>query len=211
MNLNRQGLSLIEVLVASIVMVALVLPLLMVFSGTIRTTEVSIQEVWAQHLATELMEQVKVMPFAVGYEWLFERPFPNPPPQYPNFLSLAPTGDMPCAGFALPTDLDWALSSQEELPTANWTVTGAPITLDTGSPPDPNIAERSRIFLSPLPKGFRRYLQIYRPIRSLAPLANETNLMKVVVKVEWPSARTANRKHMRHIELRGLLSNPRVW
>ncbi len=208
---NRRGVSLLEVLVASIVMVALVLPLLVVFSGTIRTTEVSIQEVWAQHLATELMEQVKVLPFAVGYEWLFARPFPNPPPQYPNFLSLSPTGELPCAGYAFPTDVDWALATQEDIPSTNWTATGAAVTFDTGSPSDPNVAERARIFLSPLPKGFRRQLQIYRPIRSLAPLTNETNLMKVVVKVEWSSARTRNRQHKRHITMSGLLSNPWIW
>lgn len=208
---GRRGVSFIEVLVAGVAMVALVVPLLIVFSSTLRTTEVSLQEVWAQHLAAELMEQVKTQPFTVGFEWLFERPFPNPPPDYPNYLSLAPGGALACPGHAFPDATEWALDRTEELDTKGWTVTGAPLTFDTATPPDPLIAERSRLYLSPLPEGFRRFLQIYRPVRSLSPLAAEANLLKAVVRIEWSSARTTDHRFTRRIELRSLVGNPRIW
>jgi len=207
---GRYGVSLVEVLVASVVMVALVIPLLVVLSSTVRTTEVSLQEVKAQHLACEIMEQLKVLPFTVGYEWLFERPFPNPPSDYPNFLSLAIKGDLPCAGCTLPYRSNATIQRELEYKTDNWTIVGAPITLDTGPQANPYIAERARLFISPAPKDFRRHVQIYRPIRSLTPLQKESNIFKVVVKVEWPSARSASGGHMRHVLLTGFIGNPRI-
>ena len=210
MDCHRRAASLVEVLIASIVMLALVLPLLVVFSSTIRMTEVSIQEVWAQHLASEVMEQLEVLPLSVGYEWLFDRPFPNPPPEYPNYLSMAPDGELACLGMVFPREHRFALNQEVELSTDGWTKNGAAITYDTTVPPDPDIEESSRLFLSPLPDGFRRYLQIYHPIRSLSPLSKESNLIKAVVKIEWKSSRSSRDESMRRIELRSLISNPRL-
>ena len=208
---RRAGLSFIEVLIAGVVMTSLVIPLLIVFSSTLRTTEVSIQEIWAQHLATELLEQVRIMPVTVGFHWLYDRPIPNCPPHYPYFLCLAPTGQLPCRGWSLPTDTtEWMRQVTLELDTEEWTLTGAPLSEDPSPEPDPLIAEYSRIFLTALPEGFRRYLQFYRPIRSHAPLDWETNLVKVVVRIDWQSARTADRHHTRQLYMRGFIGNPRI-
>ena len=208
--MRRRGVSFVEILVASVVLVALVFPLLVVFSSTLKTTEVSIQEVWAQHLATELMEQLKVLPYTLDYEWIPTRPVPNPYPAYPHWLSLAEDGELPILGLQFPTDKVWKKTAEGEIVTDDWLKTGRSILYENGTTIDKELLSRSRLYLSPLPEGFKRYIQLYRPDRSRTPLVFEENIVKAVIRIEWASARTKMRSHKRKIEMRGLICNHEI-
>ena len=55
--------SIVEVLVAAMIMAAVAVPLLGLFQGGIRTTKATIQEVVGANLAAEMAEQVSTVPF----------------------------------------------------------------------------------------------------------------------------------------------------
>lgn len=59
----RRGLSLLEVVVATLVLAAVAVPLFGLFESGIRTTHATIHEVQGAHLAAELAEQVETIPF----------------------------------------------------------------------------------------------------------------------------------------------------
>lgn len=60
---RRRGLSLIEVVVATMVMATVAIPLFQLFQGGLRSTHATIQEVLGTHLAAELTEQLEIVPF----------------------------------------------------------------------------------------------------------------------------------------------------
>ena len=60
----RRGMTIIEVLVAAMIMAAVAVPLLGLFQGGVRTTKATIQEVVGANLAAEMAEQVVTVPFA---------------------------------------------------------------------------------------------------------------------------------------------------
>lgn len=66
MKVKRRGLTLLEVLVASVLLLSFSLPLLELFGGGIRTTRSTIQEVMGAHLAAEIAEQTEILPFDVA-------------------------------------------------------------------------------------------------------------------------------------------------
>lgn len=59
----RAGLSLIEVVVATMVMATVAVPLFQLFQGGLRSTHATIHEVLGTHLAAELAEQLEAVPF----------------------------------------------------------------------------------------------------------------------------------------------------
>jgi len=61
---NKRGLSLVEILVASLIMAAIVVPLLDLFKSGIETTKATIKEIQGANLAAELSEQLDAIPFA---------------------------------------------------------------------------------------------------------------------------------------------------
>lgn len=62
---RRRGFSLLEVVVATLVMAAMALPLFQLLEGGLRGTRATIHEIRGTHLAAELAEQVDTLPFAV--------------------------------------------------------------------------------------------------------------------------------------------------
>lgn len=63
---GKNGLSLLEILVASVLMLGCSLPLLELLGVGFRTTRSTIQEVVGSNLATEIAEQVEILPFEVA-------------------------------------------------------------------------------------------------------------------------------------------------
>jgi len=59
----RSGISLVEILVASFIMAAIVIPLLSLFQSGIETTKATIREVQGANLAAEISEQLDAIPF----------------------------------------------------------------------------------------------------------------------------------------------------
>lgn len=65
MKINkRKGLSLVEILVASLIMAAIVVPLLDLFRSGIETTKATIKEIQGANLAAELSEQLDAIPYS---------------------------------------------------------------------------------------------------------------------------------------------------
>jgi type II secretory pathway pseudopilin PulG len=211
MKLRRTGFSLIEVVVAAMALVILLVPLLITFSSTLRTTEVSIQELQAQQLALEFIEQVKVLALSVGFENIQERPYPNLPLVLrPKYMGMEIKDEFPLMGSTHATTCDWDDGGEvfPPLSTKTWTITGRHMCF---CPTDPSLAEKSRFFLSPLPDGFKRYVQIFIPVYSESGNSVESNLIKARVKIMWKSKRTdKDTKPMEYI-LTCLISNRRKW
>ena len=61
--MKKRGMSIVEVLVAAMIMAAVAIPLLGLFQGGVRTTKATIQEVVGANLAAEMAEQVSTVPF----------------------------------------------------------------------------------------------------------------------------------------------------
>lgn len=61
----RRGLSILEVAVAALVMGVVLIPLMGLMQGGVRTTRASLDEVRGANLAAELAEQLETLPFEV--------------------------------------------------------------------------------------------------------------------------------------------------
>lgn len=211
MKQPKRGFSLIEVLVAAMALVVLLVPLLLTFSSTLRTTEVSIQELQAQQLALEFVEQLKILPLSVGFENIQDRPCKNvPAPERPKYMGMEPGEEFALLGTAHATTCDWDAGGEVTPPlnTEEWSITGRNMCY---SPIDPSIAEKSRFFLSPLPDGFKRYVQVFKPRYTPGLPMLETNLLKARVFIKWQSKRSDKETKPREYILTCLLSNRRKW
>ena len=69
-QLNRRGLNLVEVLVASILLGLVAIPLFDVFGNSLRTTHATINEVLAANFAAEMADQLETVPFSVINEFV---------------------------------------------------------------------------------------------------------------------------------------------
>lgn len=208
MSSRRKGLSLIEVLVASGVLTAVLLPLLLLLSQTVRGTEMSLDEIRATNLAAELLEQMQVLPGSVGWNAFNMRPEDNLPPRFPKFLSLDPKGsELPIEGhlFDLPLATGGAGPT---LATEGWTKVGAAYCFDPAPGGDPLVAERSRLFLSPCPEGFTRFVQTHHPLIEPGSGAYDPLLTKIVVRVEFEENFSGGSKRKRRIHMSTLVSAP---
>lgn len=192
---------------ASAVLTAVLIPLLYLLSQTVRGTEMSLDEVRATNLASELIEQMQVLPRTVGWNAFNVRPEDNPPPRFPNYLSMAPAGgELPVEGhlFASPLEAGGRLPA---VATEGWTKVGGAFCSPPPGVTDPLVAERSRLFLSPLPAGFERFVQAHHPLVEPGTGAYDPLLTKIVVRVEFEEKFSgATRK--RRIHMSTLVSAP---
>lgn len=73
----RKAFSLIEVLVAAAISVAIIVPLSAIFQQSVHQTSSSYDEVRASFLARELVEQIQLMPYVTGYNGIWPLSHPS--------------------------------------------------------------------------------------------------------------------------------------
>jgi len=194
---KRAGFSLVEVLVASGVMVAVFLPLMFVFTQTMRQAEVSLDEVAATTLADEMLDQIAAVPWVRNFQTLIAFPAPNPPPAYSRWATLTTTGvDFPVAKAGLATGMD----------TSGWTLTGTPY---AGGDAPPDARPYTRLFLSALPARFHRELKVHRVLDRASSLDESDHLAEIEVRVTWDDQFVSGPHPKRELALRTIVPDPR--
>lgn len=198
MTHRSRGFSLVEVLVASGVLVAVFVPLTFVFTSTVRQAEVSLDELQATTLADELLDQLAVVPAVRHFPALFAFPTPNPPPGYSRWATLSTTGaNFPAAapGFAATAD------------TGSFTRAGAPY---GGAETPPDHVPYTRLYLSAVPDRFRRELKVHRTLDRPSSLEESEHLAEVEVRVSWDDVFVSGPRTRREVALRAIVSDPRM-
>lgn len=208
---SRRGLALVEVLVAATVMVVALLPLFVMLSSSVRTTEVSVDELIAVNLAHELMSQMQLVAYEPGFGWIpSAMPDQNPPPDFPRWVAIhEPDAGFFQEGLRLPHPLTSGNPDPEDLDTDDWTKIGAPLAgLDT-VPPDPLIQALSRIHLSKAPESFERYVKVFLP-RLNRRGDRRPDLKRIEVRVDWSRDFLGDAIRTRSLQLTTLVGNPRM-
>jgi hypothetical protein len=191
--------------VASAVLVVALLPLFTLLGSSVRTTEVSLDELRAAYLADELMAQVRVMTMEPGFSHLVELP-QGIDPAKDEWLPLDdPASPLYQRGATLPQPLRG--SGTEVLDTQGWRLLGSALCRDLSPSPSPWIESLSRLYLSPLPEGYRRSLRLYRPALD-AGGRTVPGVMRLEVKIEWDRTFLASPTQTRTLRLSTLLGNP---
>jgi hypothetical protein len=202
----KRGLSLVQVLVASAVLVVSLLPLFTLFSSSVRTTEVSLDELRAALLAEELISQIRLLSFQPGFHLIPDMPADIRPP-YTRWLDLQdPNSGFYQVGAPLPHPIRGSHQSVD-FETNNWELLGAPACSERGPNPDPVLESLSRIYLSPLPRDFRRLVKVHPAPLDPSGLTSP-NLRRVEVRIEWERRFQGTATQRRHLELTTLLGNP---
>lgn len=62
---RRAGMTILEVVIASMVLAVIAIPLIEVFQGGMRATRATVQEILGANLAAELAEQIEIVPYEV--------------------------------------------------------------------------------------------------------------------------------------------------
>jgi hypothetical protein len=196
---DRRGLSFVEILVATALLVCVLLPVLYLFTQATRTSEVSLDELAATNYACELTDQLKVLPWSIGFRYIVQTPVPNPPPAFPEWTTLT------SAGMGFPEADPNGPARLQPIDTADWTRTGFPYWIP---PPDaPQIMARSRLYLSPLPENYRRKLKVYHPLAD--PSGNlDPNLYQIMVRIEWDRTFLGAPTQNRFNQMGTLIANP---
>jgi type II secretory pathway pseudopilin PulG len=190
--------SLVEVLVAAGVMVAVFVPLMFVFTQTVRQAEVSLDEVQATALADELLDQLAAVPCVKNFQTLIAFPAPNPPPAYSRWATLATTGtDFPAAAVGFTANLD----------TGGWVKTGA-CYAGTDMPPD--LQPYARLFPSSCAPRFRREYKVHRALDRPSSLDESDALAEIEVRVSWDDQFVSGPHTRRELALRALVADPRM-
>ena len=193
----RIGFSLVEVLVASGILVAVFVPLMFVFTQTVRQAEVSLDELQATALADELIDQVAAVPWVRYFPALISFPQPNPPPSYSRWATLTTTGvDFPAAKAGLTGNVD----------TGGWLLSGAPY---AGTDAPAEFRPYQRLFLSALPPRFKRELKVHGVLDRSSSLEESTHLAEVEVRVSWDDQFVSGPHPTREIALRTIVCDPR--
>lgn len=187
-----RGFSLVEVLVASAVLVAVFVPLAFVFTQSIRQTEVSMDELAATTAADELLDQVAVTPLVRHFPALTAYPQPNPPPAYSRWATVPTTGaNLPAAtpGFAgtAPAFAPYALA---ETPADH-----VPYT---------------RLYLSATPARFKREFKVHRTLDRQGTLEESEHMAEVEVRVSFEDQFLSGPHTPRNVTLRAIVSDPRL-
>ncbi len=209
-RLARSGLSLVEILVASGVLVAVMLPLFVLLSGSVRTTEVSLDEVQASLLAHEVLAQVRLLAVEPGFSNLPDLPVPNPPPLFPDWVALDdPQTPIHQRGGRLPHPVTSGDPRVEELETQGWTLFGAGLAGRDSVDPQPLLESLSRLYLSPAPDGFRRFLKVH-PARLNARGDWTPFLRRIEVRVDWDRTFTGTAEKQRSMTLATLVGKSQV-
>lgn len=195
--MNRLAFSLVEVLVASGVLVAVFVPIMFTFTQSVRQAEVSLDELEATLLADELADQLQLVPFVRRFQSLIAYPAPNPPPAYSRWATLTTTGAVFPAGRPDLTD---------SFDTKDGKAAGEPYAGDDTPP-----AERpyTRVYVSPAGPRFKRHFKVHRTLDRSNSLEESEHLAEVEVKVEWEGLELGA-KRMREVIVRGIVADPRM-
>ncbi len=196
---TTSGVSFIEILIAAGILVAVMLPLFALSTHNVRTSQVGLDELLGTSLTSEVIEQMKVLPFTAGFPFIVTSPFPNPPPQFPNWSTL------PDTGISLPEANPNVSPSLPALNSQGWTQFG--YNYWRPPPDDGLIAARSRLWLSPLPGNHVRRLKIYRPLRD-ATGARDPNLFQLTVQLLWDRKFLGSPTQSRANLMGTLIANP---
>jgi hypothetical protein len=194
---RRLGFSLVEVLVASGVLVAVFLPIMFTFTQTVRQAEVSLDELEATLLADELADQLQLIPYVYRFERLIAFPAPNPPPAYSRWATLTTTGsELPEGRAGLIASLD----------TGGGKTLGEPLAGDEAALED---RPYTRLYVSPVGQRFRRFFKVHKTLDRTGSLEESDHLTEVEVKVEWDGLEIGA-KRTREVIVRGIVSDPRM-
>ncbi len=172
--------TLVEVLIAAMIMILAVVPISYVFSTTVQETERDRQELIATALASEVLEQVRAMAVGqIGVRGMQKLPEDNPFPEFPNWLDLEQEQGRKGNGFPL--------MNHSEIHT-----------------------ESSRLYLQPGSRGFHRYLQVMRaPLSLKGAYSRSPDLLEIRVRVDY-GADPEDPKTRRQVILDTLVSHEDV-
>ncbi len=178
------GFSLVEVLVAAIAVALSIVILMSFLSGSSRSKAISRDELLALAAGKEMLSQLRIMPWTVGYDMMYGLPYTdNPPPVFPKWISI--TADEDFKGAAMPPGPRLVMQGMSFLPesyegspvtteyrTDGWKKTGRALYYnDLSSAYDPaNLPrllarEASRLHLSPIDEWWCHSFQIVHPPR----------------------------------------------
>ena len=190
---RRRGMSLVQVLVASAVLITALLPVFAMLTQSVRNTEVSLDELRAAYLAEEALDQLRFLAYEPGFRALRDLPALNPPPRKEWVDTSDPGAEYHQLGMALPHPIS-GTGEVLDVDTDGWRSLGAGVAED---PDDPLMEALSRLYLSPLPEGWTRRIQLYAPAIDAAGTVNP-DLRRVEVEISWE----------RTLRLSTLIGNP---
>jgi len=196
--MKRRGLSFIEVLVASTIMVVTLVPLFLVFSQGVRTGQVSIDEIRANLLAQEIVDQIAVMPYAGGWPAIQDRPRPNAPPGFTRWA------DLPATGLDLPNPVG---ATPVEISTGGWTRIGYPYPMEEA--PDV-IAPFQRLYLTGLDSTTTRSVKVHPAMAILHQNVTDPDIAEIEGRIVWKTRGLTGTTPERSVIVRTLISNPAV-
>lgn len=200
----RRGLSLVQVLVASAVLVTALLPVFAMLTQSVRTTEVSLDELRAAYLAEEALDQLRFLAFEPGFGAMRDLPAVNPPPHTHWVDTGDPTSEYHQVGMPLPHPIS-GTGAVLEVDTDGWRKLGAPAAHD---PEDPLVEALSRLYLSPMPEGWTRRIQLFAPPLDPTGTINP-DLRRVEVEITWGRQfQGMAAAHERSLRLSSLVGNP---
>lgn len=189
---GARGFSLVEVLVASAMMVAVFVPLAFVFTQSIRQTEVSMDELVATTAADELLDQVAVTPLVRHFPALVAYPQPNPPPAYSRWASVPTTGaNLPVAA-------------------PGFTGTAPAFAPYAGNDTPADHVPYTRLYLSATPARFRRELKVHRTLDRAGTLEESEHLAEVEVRVSFDDQFVSGPRTPREVAMRAIVADPRL-
>lgn len=205
---SRQGLGLIQVLLASCLLVGLFLPLTQSFQSSIRTAQVSLDEVQAAHLAAELMDQLKGLAYTPGFLALPDMPVPKPgapagatwvETQDPQSQYHQVGDSLP--GFPLPPGTPSSFATQ------GGSRLGKSLLPERSHAGHALDRARARLYLSPLPPGMTRGFRIQTPRLDRAGRIS-SNFKRLEVRVSWQKDFLGPGSRTREVRLTCLIGNP---
>ena len=195
---KSHGFSLVEVLVASAVLVAVFLPVMFVFTQTVRQAEVSLDEIAATTLADEVLDQIATVPAVKHFQALIAYPIPNPPPAYSRWTTLTTTGVNFVPGVP---------GTTASADTGGWTKTGVPY---AGTDTPIEYVPYLRMYLSTCPARFRREIKVHRTLDHTGSLDESEHLAEIEVRVTWDDNFVSGPRTRREVALRTIVSDPRM-
>lgn len=185
----------VEVLVASTVLVVLMLPLFVILGQGVRTGEVSLEETQARLAAHELLDQLAVVAHPAGWPAMEPHPHPNDPPAFAAWATL------PTTGVNLPGP---AIAAVHEIPVNNFTVTGIPYPQERATP---EWSSFQRVYLSPMGAHFTRRFKVHPGMLENGANRVDPDLAVITVDVGWTS-RISGPQPERRVTLQALVANP---
>ena len=190
--MRRAGFSLVEVMVASAVLVAIFVPVMFVFTQSLRQAEVSLDELVATTAADELLDQVAAVPAVRHFQALGAYPQPNPPPAYSRWATVTTSGTaFPAAA-----------------PNFAGSVTAGPPYAGSETPADH--VPYTRVYLSPLAARFKRELKVHRTLDHPGSLDESEHLAEVEARVSFDDQFASGPHIARDVSLRTIVSDPRM-